>query len=597
MLSMKTVLSAKRAALFILIALVLFLSGCFETKKEEAENALPVELQILGITDFHGYIRPYFDGNGKIQTPEGQVQVGGGAYLSAHLQKLKEGRANSILVSAGDNFSGWPFEISAFLNEPTIEFLNYIGVEMSAAGNHELDVSAHYLTEHMIKGKCTGVPGKDGCFQNSAGKRFEGAKFEYLSANIRDAKSGELLLKPYTIKQIPDGRGGIIPVGFIGLTEAAALTKEHNSVQFGLLETDPAPGQTAGTPYDPNARALVGPANRYAKELQEQGVETIIVLLHEGGSHSGSYNGCQNPKGPAIEFAKYASPAIDVILTGHYHNAFNCSIPDPDGRPRPVLEGSYHGKLISEVVLKIDPATKDVIREQTEANNRLVTRDIEPDPNVQQMLAYWLDRAKTKREEPVGQITGKLARMRNEHGESTLLNVIADAFYAAGKADPLGPSDFALVAFEAKKDLSGNTVTFGELWDATGIVQSSVAVTFTGEQIKRLLEEQWVRKAGGKESFQPFSVSYNVQYRYDKSKPIGSRIDPAHVMVNGEPLDLKKTYRVITTGQLTVSGAETYPAFQSFAEPYRVSAWTVFDYFKQQGTVKVPELNRILPVQ
>jgi 5'-nucleotidase len=597
-----------RKIVLSLILLLLAVAGtsCLDSnEKEDAEqSAAPVDLQLLALTDFHGYLRPMFDdANGRIKTPEGNVQVGGAAYIAAHIKKLREGHPNSIVLSVGDNFSGWPFEVDAFKNEPTIEFLNRLGVAASVAGNHEFDISGEFLTEHMMKGKCFGTVGVDSCFKDSSGNVFQGAKFEYLSANVRDAQTGKLLLKPYVIKTISDGKGGTIPVGIIGITEAGALTKEQMSVQPGLLETDGAPAARADLPADPAARALVEPANRYAKELQDMGVETIIVLLHEGGSHSGPFNGCFNPKGPAIDFAKYASPAIDVILAGHWHTALNCSIPDPAGNPRPVMEGSYHGKLINEVQLKIDPLTKDVLRDQTVAVNRLVTREIEPDPEMAQMIAYWIERGKEKWAEPLTKFSGSLTRARNAHGESTLTNVIADAFYEAGKAS----ADLALVAVEPKKDLYASKgdnpadqdglLLFGELYEAVGTHHSAVTVTFTGDQIKQILEEQWKRKPDGTESFHPLSVSSQVRYKYDRTKEIGHRIDPAHVMINGRPLDLKKSYRVVTTGSLLVSGADLYPTFAGYADARRIASWPVVDYFKNQDTVMVPELNRVLPVK
>lgn len=602
------------AGWLLMAVLVAGLSACSgllpQGGTKPVSGSAPVELQLLSLTDFHGYLQPTVDkNNSQLATPEGQLRVGGAAYVAAHLKKLRaeRGQGHSMLLSVGDNFSGWPFEVEAFKNEPTIEFLNNIGVEASAAGNHEFDISADFLTRHMMKGECFGKADADSCFKNSAGKPFGGASFEYLSANIRDARTNGLVLKPYIVKNVSDGHGGTIPVGIIGLTEAAALTKEPLSIQMGVLAADAAPELKAGMPSDPAARALVVPANRYAKELQDQGVQTIIVLLHEGAKQSGPYNGCLNPTGPAIDFAKYASPAIDVILTGHWHEAFNCSINDPAGNPRPVMEGGFHGKLITEVNLKIDPATKDVIRGQTEANNRPVTRDIAPDPDVASLVSYWVQRAKQQWAEPLASLTGDLSRTRNAAGESTLSDIIADAFYASGQADPSSPAELAMMSGDPKRDLTyakgqnpadrDGVITFGELYESYGTQISQVNVSFTGEQLIRILEEQWKRKPDGTEAFSPLNVSHNVRYVYDRTKPIGQRIDPAQLFINDKPVDPKKSYRVATTGLLVVSGAATYPSFAGYTGAKRIAAWPVADYLKQQRTVNVPELNRVRSLQ
>ncbi|CAG7650589.1 bifunctional metallophosphatase/5'-nucleotidase [Paenibacillus allorhizosphaerae] len=601
------------AAWLLTAALAVALSSCSsllpKDETKPAAGSAPIELQLLSLTDFHGYLQPTADkNNGQLVTPEGQLRVGGATYVAAHLKKLKaeRGQGHSMLLSVGDNFSGWPFEVEAFKNEPTIEFLNKIGVEASVAGNHEFDISADFLTQHMMKGQCFDTADADSCYKNSAGKPFSGAAFEYLSANIRDVLTNQLVLKPYVIKNVPDGRGGTIPVGIIGLTEAAALTKEPLSVQIGVLAADAAPELKAGMPSDPAARALVEPANRYAKELQDQGVQSIILLLHEGAKQSGPYNGCLNPTGPAIDFAKYASPAIDVILTGHWHEAFNCMINDPAGNPRPVMEGGFHGKLITEVNLKIDAASKDVIREQTIANNRPVTRDLTPDPEIANLVSYWVQRAKEKWAEPLAKLSGDLPRTRNASGESALSDVIADAFYASGQADRPNPADLALTSGDPKRDLTyakgqnagdrDGMITFGELFDAYGTQISQVNVSFTGEQIVRILEEQWKKKPDGTEAFNPLNVSHNVRYVYDRTKPIGQRIDPSRLFVNDKPVDPKKSYRVATTGLLVVSGAATYPTFAGYASAKRVASWPVADYLKKQGLVNIPELNRIRPV-
>ncbi|NHM33994.1 bifunctional metallophosphatase/5'-nucleotidase [Neobacillus terrae] len=554
-------------------------------------NSDMVNLQLLSLTDLHGYLQAFNDkSNGEIMTTSGPLKVGGAAYISAHIKQLKQGHENSILFSAGDDFSGWPFEVAAYHNEPTIEFLNKIGLEFSVAGNHEFDAPKQFLTEHMMKGKSFGVRGVDSSFTDSTGKTFKGADYNYLSANIIDAHTGDLVLKPYTIKRIKDGKGGTIPVGFIALTTPTTITGS-TSFQEGILTADP----------------LVETANKYAKELQEKGVETIIAVVHEGGStKSDGYdiNGSDSPSGPIFDFAKEASPAIDAIVSGHWHAKFNAVINDPAGNPRPVVEAANHGRLLNELNLTIDRKTKDVVRSMTTSMNHPVTRDIPADPEIEKMVSYWVERGKERWAQPVAKLTGDLTRARNANGESTLADVAADAHYYSGKKAE-NPAEFALTAASPLRgDLlykkgtnpedSDGQILFGEMWQSHGYQNPVLVVSLTGQQIKQILEEQWRKKADGSESFYPLAVSHNVHYSYNKSKPLNDRIDPMNVLINGKPLDLNRTYRVAALAYLVI-GADGYPSFTQYREPERaeVDYWAFLNYLKEQKVIVPPVLERV----
>ncbi|WP_053600481.1 bifunctional metallophosphatase/5'-nucleotidase [Bacillus sp. FJAT-18017] len=593
---MKTTLSrVKYVCLTAILLISIFVPLQGPSAKAEGENPDGlVNLQLLGITDFHGYIQALNDtSNGTIPSPDGRLTVGGAAYMAAHLNELEKGHSNSIRLSVGDNFSGWPFEVAAFRDEPTIELLNKLGIEMTSAGNHELDETADYLTKYISRGKCFGKRGIDSCFEDSDGNQFAGAAFEHLSANIRDAKSGQLIMKPYTIKYIPDGKGGNLPVGFIGLTTVETILGT-TSYQEGALIADP----------------LVEAAEKYTAELKEKGVETIVAVVHEGGTQdgAGNYNTCLNPRGPVIDFAKAASSEIDAIFTGHWHAAFNCFIDDPDGNPRPVIEGSNHGRLISEFNLYIDPETKEAVREKTTSTNHPVTRDIEPDAEIERMVSYWVERGKERAAEHVVNITGDITRARNANGESTLANLAADAHYAAGRK-AAQPAEFALTASSPNRgDLlfkkgsneadSDGKVLFSEQWNAHGYANPVVVVTLTGRQIDQILEEQWVTQANGTVKFSPLAVSHNVRYTFDASKPVGQRVEPENVIINGKVLDPDKSYRVAALAYL-IRGNDGYPTFKGYANPVRteVDHWAFLSYLKSQKEIDPSTLvNRVTSI-
>ncbi|MGI5164008.1 bifunctional metallophosphatase/5'-nucleotidase [Spirillospora sp. CA-253888] len=557
-----------------------------------AAEPAPVDVQLLATTDFHGYLRPYDDAaNGQVKLPDGTVlKVGGAAYNAAHLKRLRAGERNSITFSAGDNFSGWPFEVDAFQDEPTVEVLNALGVRFSAAGNHELDVSPEFLKDHMMRGRCFGKVDVDSCFTDSTGRRFKGAKFPFLSANIVDARTGRPVLRPYNVEWVRGSGGRRVPVGFINLT---------------AVETP-----TGSTSYQPGLKALplVETAAKYAAELRRKGVKAIVANVHEGGQADGAgFNGCNKPSGPVIDFARAATPDIDAIVTGHWHAGFNCRVPDPAGNPRPVVEGLNHGRLISEIGLKIDPRTREVLREHTTAVNHPVTRDIAPDPAVAKIVDYWKARADRRTAEPVAEQTGDLTRTPNAHGESTLGDLAADVqLWTAGQSRK-GRADLALVATKPRKgstalarDLpfakgtapgdADGTITFGEAWSAYGYGNPVLTVTVTGEQIHQALEQQW---QGGR--FAPLAVSRNVRYRYDAARPEGDRVDPEDVLVNGRPLDVRRDYRLAALAY-TLIGADGYSAFTGFRAAYRnqpADHEAFLAYLKAHKTISPAPLDRV----
>jgi 5'-nucleotidase len=112
------------------------------------------------------------------------------------------------------------------------------------------------------------------------------------------------------------------------------------------------------------------------------------------------------------------------------------------------------------------------------------------------------------------------------------------------------------------------TVLFGEAWNAFGYGNPVLTVTLPGMQLHAALEAQWVPQANGSEKFAPFAVSHNVSYSYDTSKPIGQRVDPAAVRINGKSLDLNQRYRVAALAYTLIGGDGTQ-VFTGFTDPVR----------------------------
>ncbi|MEV4066542.1 bifunctional metallophosphatase/5'-nucleotidase [Nonomuraea dietziae] len=553
----------------------------------------PVDVQLLSYTDFHGYITPQSNAaDGTIKDAQGNTLVVGGApYLATHLQNLRAGKAHSITFSTGDNFSGWPVEVAHHADEPTIEFMNKVGTSFTTVGNHELDRSLEFLRDHMGKGECFGVVGEDSCFTDSDGHPFQGATFTISTANITRKGSTEPLFKPYVIRKF-----GNVRVGFINLTTPTTVD-----------------GSTSYQPTLDNL-PLVESANKYAAELRHRGVRAIVVNIHEGAAAGNDFNGCGDSKaGPIWDFARDASPDIDAIVTGHWHAAFNCSVPDPAGNPRPVVEASNHGRLISEINLRIDPRTKDVIRAATTSVNHAVTRDVRPDPEMVELVDHWNAKEKETYARQVGTITGDVTRTRDADGESALGNLVADVAYADSQKTQGGAADLAMVAVAPVKgsnslrgdllyakganpaDADGR-VLFGEAWATWGYANPVLTVSVKGRQIEQALEQQWQTQANGSVRFAPLAVSGNVRFRYDTTKPVGDRVLPEHVLINGQPLDPARTYRLAALAY-TLLGADGYTAFAGHTDAVRGERdYEAFRTFLRNGPVTPPALDRAAPV-
>lgn len=554
----------------------------------------PVDVQLLSYTDFHGYITPQNNAaDGTIKDAQGNtLVVGGAAYLSTHLKNLRAGKANTVTFSAGDNFSGWPVEVAHHADEPTIEFMNKVGTSFTTVGNHELDRSLEFLRDHMGKGECFGVAGEDSCFTDSDGHPFQGAKFTISTANITRKGSAKPLFKPYVIRKF-----GNVRVGFINLT--TPTTVEGSTSYQPTLDNLP----------------LVETANRYAAELRKRGVKAIVANIHEGGAAGNDFNGCNDAakSGPIWDFAKNASADIDAIVTGHWHWFFNCSVPDPAGNPRPVVEAANHGRLINELNLKIDPRTKEVIREATTSVNHPVTRDVPADPEMVKLVDYWNAKEKETYARPVGTITGDLTRTRDADGESTLGNLVADVVRADSQKTEGGAADLAMVAVAPVKgsnSLRGDilyakganpadadgTVLFGEAWAAWGYANPVLTVSVTGSQLEQALEQQWQTQANGTVRFAPLAVSGNVRFRYDLTKPVGDRVLPEDVLINGQPLDLARSYRLAALAY-TLLGADGYTAFAGYTDAVRGERdYEALRNHLRNGPVTPPALDRAVAV-
>ncbi|MDP3075988.1 bifunctional UDP-sugar hydrolase/5'-nucleotidase [Bradyrhizobium sp.] len=527
-------------------------------------QAAPVELRILAINDFHGYLQPP---PGGIQTADPAdktrkiaVEAGGAEHMATAVRQLRDGHAHTIFVAAGDLIGASPFLSAMFHDEPTIESLDMMGLAVAAVGNHEFDEGKDELLR-MQNGGCHPI---DGC---RGPHPFLGAKFRYLAASTFEKSTGKTVLPAYAIREF-----GGVPVAFIGLT----LKGTPNLVS---------PVGVAGLEFRDEADTV----NALLPELKARGVEAIVVLIHEGGFPTGDYNECPGISGPIVDIVRKFDRAVDVVVTGHTHRPYVCDI---DGRL--VTSADKYGTIVTAIDLKLDPATRDVI--SAKADNVIVRTDaFARDPQQTALLESYDRVAAPIANRPAGLITETLSRMPNDAGESVLGNIIADAQLAATRAEVNGG---AVIAFTnpggVRSDMlkqEDGAVTYADVFASQPFRNQLVTLTLTGMQIKTMLEQQWLDPKRPR----ILHVSHGFSYSWDGARPIGDRVAADRISLHGARIEPATSYRV-TVNNFLAGGGDGFTVFTEGTAPqvgvYDVDA--LYAYFRANSPIAPAPGNRIV---
>ncbi len=527
------------ASVTVAFALGVASLGVAESAAARPHKPREVALQVLSFNDFHGHLQEPGSRDetlGRTLDPS-NTKVGGAEYLASTLATLRAKARHSHTVAAGDLIGGSPFLSGLFHDEPAVESLNAMGLDVSSVGNHEFDEGVHEL-QRMQYGGCHH---EDGCYEPWGEGGYPGADFDWLAANVVKEKTGKTVLPGSTIRRVKG-----VKVGYIGMT----------------LEGTPSLVAQAGI-QGIEFRDEVETANATAKRLKKRGVKTIIVLLHEGGFQTGTYQGCTGISGPIVEIAENLHPEIDLVVTGHTHQPYICDIPDPKGRKRMVTSAASFGRVVTETTLTINARNGQVKRNKTTSTNHLVART-NPDQTQTEIINRWNAVSAPIANEVVGSITADINRADPRDTEGPLGNVIADAQLAATSAAANGGARIAFMnpgGVRANLDfeeISGNElpgeVTYGEAFGVQPFGNTLVTMDLTGEQIERLLEQQARVDAAGAQSALIFGVSKGFAFSYNPSGAVGSRIDPASITLDGEVIVPDAQYRIVTNSFLADGG-------------------------------------------
>ena len=523
--------------LSILVAALLSASCVQAPKIASAPGAqglsATVDVKIIAFNDFHGNLRtPSL----RVAVPDATQSTGmrfepagGIEQFSALVQSLKAKNKNFAVVSAGDMIGATPLLSALFKDEPTIEAMNLVGVDFHAVGNHEFDYGIAHLKRLRTGGCAANKEGKPDCGGRPA---YEGAKFEFLAANVIETATGQPLFPAYAVKEF-DG----VKIGFIGVT-----TRTTPSIVR--------PGGTTGAAFKEEVETI----NALVPVLKAQGIEAIVVLMHEGGLQTGSINQCIDFQGRGREIAEQLDPAIQVVVTAHTHRYHICEL----GNKLVTGAGSF-GTLVTEIDLVLDRSTRSIITKK--ARNLVVDPSGPKDAALTALVDRYALHSAPLENRVVGKLTREVNSVVGPAGESTLGNLIADAHLFGTTAPDKGG---AVIAFTNPGSLrapiipdANGDVKYGELFKSQPFQNDLIIMTFTGKQLKNMLEQQFMFY----DRPRLMGVSKGFTYTWDNAKPRGEKIVPGSMKLNGVPVGPALQYRV-TANSYLASGSEGMVIFR-----------------------------------
>jgi len=522
--------------------------------------ATPVEVDLLTINDFHGRL-------------EAAPPVAGAAALGGMVNAYRAANPNTIFAAAGDLIGASTFTSFIQDDQPTIDALNEMGLDVSSFGNHEFD------------------QGRD-----DIARIEDEADWPYLAANIYDRASGEPAFDEYFVKEV-DG----VSIGFIG-----AVTEELPSLVSpdGISTLD--------------VRSIVPEVNRVAADLSDgepgNGEADVIVLLVHEGPATPAIESSTDPSSPFGEIVTGASADIDAIVGGHTHLQFDHDIPIPGtDRTRPVISSGEYGVAYGHTTITVDPESGALLSIDAEVLPVIPaapTPPYTPDPEVAAIVAEAVAVANQLGSVSLGTITTDITRgvqsngtAENRGSESTLGNLIADAQLAATQdlgtdlaiMNPGGIRADLTYAASGPTDPAGN-VTYREAANVQSFANTLVTLDLTGAQLRQVLEEQWQPATAGR-PFLKLGLSAGFEYTYDPAAAAGAHI--TSMTLDGVPVTDTQVLKVVANSFLAAGGDNfgTLAQGTNKADSGRIDLTAFVDYIGDNTPVAPDLAQRAVGVQ
>jgi len=515
------------AAMSILVALAATQSrAASETEVRELANrkvswrgpesdGMSISLKLLSINDFHSQITAGLTVDGR--------PVGSAPVLAAYLKDAQaQAKGRTFFLQAGDHVGASQPQSALLQDEPAIMFFNMLGNEqcrtggqsgpdcnlVGIPGNHELDEGLDEMLR-LIRG---GNHNQGPYLQDP----YRGATFPYICANLVQAATGEPLFPPYVVRMVEG-----VQVGFIGAVLHRASTFLSPESLEGLQVLDEA-----------------DTINRYARQLQAEGIRTIIVVLHQGG-YQGAANESANRASPLVgdiaPIVERLDSEVDVVVCGHTHTYHNILVNNTGGRPMLVVQAWPKGTGYADIDLEISQASGDVVAMSSSIVTTWADRGagLQPDAQVTALADRVNEMGNAIAAQVIARTAKPITRTSNEAGESALGDLVADA-----QRQIMG-TDFAFMHPEGiEADIASGTITKGDHFTVQPANLNLIKLEMTGQQIYELLNQQW---SGDNRRGRFLQVS-GLTYTWDADRPEGQRI--VAVMKNGAPLKTEVRYTV-----------------------------------------------------
>ncbi|GAC1646880.1 MAG: hypothetical protein NVS4B8_19350 [Herpetosiphon sp.] len=459
---------------------------------------VPLHMKILAVNDFHGQLST---GRKVAEKP-----VGGAAYLAAYLKQRRQQTPYSLTVHAGDMVGASPLVSSLFKDQPTMEFMNMVGFDVGTSGNHEFDKGIGEY-KRLVEGGCDP---EVGC--------WSGAKFSYLTANVIDTRTGKTIFPAYKVVNVAGARIGFIGVVLKGTPEIVT------------------PAGVAGLQFIDEVEAI----NNAAGELHKQGVHAMVVLIHQGGVQDQKTN---QLAGAIVDIARRSDPDIDIIVSGHTHQFTNAVV-----NGKLITQAYSYSTAFADIDITIDRAKRDIVEKRAQ----IVTTfndGIAPDPEVAALVKKYEDKAAPLANRPVGQAASSITDKQNAAGESALGNLIADAQRSA-----TGTRMAFMNPGGIRAPIDEGPVSYGKLYNVQPFANNLVKMTLTGDQVYRLLNQQWQPQPDGTVRVRSLQIS-GLSYTWNDTRPVGDKV--VEVRVDGKPIDRTSTFPV-TVNSFLANGGDSF---------------------------------------
>lgn len=483
-----------------------------------AAAAAPTVIDVMTFNDFHG----------RLETAN---PSGGAAVLATVAKQMRAANANTIVASAGDNVGATTFPSFIANDQPTIDALNAIGVDVSTLGNHEFDQGRTDVDTRLVP-------------------KFG---FPLISANITDKTTGTYAYNPYFIKTVSGVR-----VAFVG-----AITQDMP----GLVS----PAGIATLQFNDIATRV----NTVADQLRDGNAangeaDVVILLVHEGAGDGSDASVLGNTAFGNI--VTKTAGHVDAIVSGHTHQAYSKTI-TANGKVVPVIQSAKYGEMYGHLTVTVDSTTHALT--SISATVTPLWSGTPPvlaapaDPAVQSIVDAAVANSAALGAKPLGTITADLKRAvqsdptkENRGGESTMSNLLADVNLWATSSlgsqvalqNPGGVRADILYASSGATDPDGN-VTYKEAATVQPFANTLVTLDLTGAQLKQVLEEQW-QPAGVSRPYLKLGVSKGFQYTYDPNAATGSHISAMYL--NGTKVTDTQVVKLATNNFLSAGGDQFF---------------------------------------